>query len=136
MLACSILFSGFVEYTHGVILKHLDTLATILKQQANHDPLTELANRRHMLESIDRERLRAVRSFEPYSLIIADIDDFKLINDNFSHSTGDRVIVHCADILKKQLRKEDYVARWGGEEFLVLLPNTCYERAFAVAERV
>lgn len=107
-----------------------------LREHATRDALTQLSNRRHLLELADSERARARRDDMPLSLVIVDIDHFKQINDGLGHDIGDRVLVHVSGLFRACCRDSDSVARWGGEEFLFLLPNTEAEAAMNFAERV
>ena len=100
------------------------------------DPLTGLANRRALLATLEREILRTRREGRPLSLVIADIDHFKKFNDTWGHDTGDDVLVRAAGALKRVLREIDVLARWGGEEFLAMLPGASAEEAAVVAERM
>ncbi len=106
-----------------------------LLQLATQDSLTGLSNRRNLLERARQEIVRARRRNEPIALIIADIDHFKAINDRYGHEAGDNVIRHAAELLQRLCRQQDVVARWGGEEFLLLLPSTNLPAAEALAER-
>ncbi|MFP4564530.1 MAG: diguanylate cyclase [Spirochaetia bacterium] len=103
---------------------------------ANIDPLTGLPNRRFMRHRIDDEKARSERSKRPFSFIIADIDDFKPINDNYGHDCGDYILVELSRLMEELLRKQDIVSRWGGEEFLFLLPETDKEGAVNTAEKI
>lgn len=106
-----------------------------LEIAARTDPLTSLSNRREILERIDEEISRSQRNGSPFSLVLGDIDHFKMVNDQFGHDCGDFVLVQVANILRDTLRKHDRVSRWGGEEFLLLLPDTEHECAADIAER-
>jgi two-component system, sensor histidine kinase LadS len=103
---------------------------------ANHDPLTELRNRRGFLEHAHATYSLAERSGRPISVVILDLDHFKRTNDTYGHSAGDQVLVTCARILSNTARAADLVARWGGEEFVLLLPDTDLPQACALAERL
>ena len=107
-----------------------------LLELATTDSLTHLSNRRHLLALAEREVMRSRTTGEPIALILADIDHFKQINDEYGHDGGDRVITHAGAQLANLSRTQDTVARWGGEEFLILLPATSFEDGFAVAERI
>jgi diguanylate cyclase (GGDEF)-like protein len=107
-----------------------------LLELATTDSLTRLANRRHLLALADREVERSHVTGKPITLILADIDHFKQINDAYGHDGGDRVITHASGQLASLCRAEDLVARWGGEEFLILLPATTFEDGLAMAERI
>jgi diguanylate cyclase (GGDEF)-like protein len=107
-----------------------------LKILATVDGMTGLFNRRHFLSLAEIEWSRYQRHWRPVSLVLFDIDRFKSINDSFGHYAGDHVIVQIADICRQQKRKSDIIARFGGEEFLMLLPETELEAAQRVAERL
>lgn len=100
------------------------------------DPLTGLANRRHLEELLNGEIERAERYGENFSLILADIDHFKHVNDSYGHDVGDNVLCTFAGLLQGQVRDCDLAARLGGEEFVVLLPQTDLAAATASAERL
>ena len=105
-------------------------------EMAVTDPLTGLFNRRHMNQRLREEESRAARTSAPFSVIIVDIDHFKRINDTSGHDAGDRVLRDLAQLLRDMVRTQDIVARWGGEEFLVVLPQTPLTGALEVAERL
>jgi diguanylate cyclase (GGDEF)-like protein len=108
----------------------------MLKQQVVRDSMTHLINHQHFLELLSQEVSRAIRYKHPLSLIMADIDLFKRINDDFSHLAGDRVIKAVASCLQQEIRDSDHVARYGGEEFAIILPDTQVKDAYLVAERI
>lgn len=116
----------------GKINEHVATL----KKLADHDVLTGLHNRQYMDEILNREIDRAGRSSLPLSLIIADVDHFKDTNDTYGHDMGDFVLKSIAGMLSQSIRKTDELARWGGEEFLFILPNTILENAGKLAEKI
>ena len=107
-----------------------------LEELARTDPLTGLLNRRGLLEMMEYEIKRAKRSGKRFSVIMGDIDHFKEINDLFGHDTGDIILENLADIMKKTLRSQDIISRWGGEEFLILLPETPLTGAQCAAEKL
>jgi diguanylate cyclase (GGDEF)-like protein len=107
-----------------------------MERQAQSDPLTGLFNRRMMLTQLRMEYSRALRQSTPFSIVMIDIDHFKQINDNYGHDVGDLMLVRLGQALNKALRNLDVCARWGGEEFLLLLSQTSIEQALQVAERV
>ncbi len=107
-----------------------------LKLLARTDPLTQLSNRRDALEKIEYEEKRYERSEKPFAIIICDIDDFKSVNDRFGHDAGDEVLKTLANIMRMIVRKQDIVARWGGEEFLLMLPQTDIEGGLVLAEKI
>ena len=108
----------------------------ILHRQATTDSLTGLRNRRRLLELARGELARARRSGAPVSIIVADVDHFKSINDRFGHLTGDQVIIGIAQCLHQCVRQQDHTARWGGEEFIMVLPDIDLQGAYAAAERM
>ncbi|HET8695084.1 MAG TPA: GGDEF domain-containing protein [Aquabacterium sp.] len=108
----------------------------VLRHQACTDPLTQLSNRRSVLETLRREVAAAERSGRPLALAMGDVDHFKDINDQHGHHTGDRVLQSVAKVLRGGVRQMDLVARWGGEEFLILLPGSDSTESVVVAERL
>ena len=107
-----------------------------LRRVASTDALTGLLNRRCFAEIAEREIARSRRSGHPLTLALGDIDFFKRVNDEHGHAAGDRVLQIVADLLQDGLRDYDCVARWGGEEFIVLLPDTDVATASVVIERL
>ena len=108
----------------------------VLRDAALSDPLTGLANRRAFFGAIDREVAGALRRDAPMSLLLLDIDHFKEVNDARGHDAGDAVLVALSRVLRHGVRQSDLVARFGGEEFAILLPCTSLEGAFLLAERL
>lgn len=106
------------------------------REDAIRDPLTSLYNRGFIIETLETEVARTVRNPKPISVIMIDSDDFKAINDQWGHLTGDRVLVCLAEAMKAGVRKVDVPGRYGGDEFIVLLPETNEEEAVIVAERI
>jgi diguanylate cyclase (GGDEF)-like protein/PAS domain S-box-containing protein len=107
-----------------------------VREAADRDPLTGLANRRFLNRELERHLREGERSQQPFSVIMADLDHFKEINDTFGHMVGDQVLVKVAACLQNQCRPVDLVARFGGEEFVVLLPHEEVETAAHIAERL
>jgi diguanylate cyclase (GGDEF)-like protein len=107
-----------------------------LQRRAETDGLTGLLNHRAAYETLDRELAAARKLDEQLSIIIIDLDDFKFFNDTHGHVTGDLVLVEVANALRESSRARDYVARHGGDEFMLILPSTTREMAQVVAERV
>lgn len=116
--------------------RELEAANRSIAELARTDALTGVPNRRYMEEALDREVARSDRQGIPLSLVFVDLDHFKQVNDSFGHDTGDAVLVASARILRSRLRPYDVLARWGGEEFVVLLPGASGEHARAVAERL
>ncbi len=106
------------------------------QQEAHTDSLTGLINRRGLEKRFELERIRAKQNNLPFSIIMADIDYFKKVNDTYGHLVGDSLLRGISKILKKQLRRNDIAARYGGEEFLILLPETDLAGAGAVAGKI
>lgn len=109
---------------------------SLLLELSQTDPLTQLFNRRHLMHVLETELIRSRRSEKNCSLILADIDHFKSVNDRYGHQKGDEILVCVAELLKDQLRPYDLAARYGGEEFCMILPETSLEEALDVAERI
>lgn len=107
-----------------------------VEKLARTDPLTGLANRRTLDEALHREIARARRLGEQVSVVMADLDHFKSVNDRYGHLTGDHVLISAAAVFQSHLRPYDLAARYGGEEFVLLLPATSMEGAMVVAERM
>jgi diguanylate cyclase (GGDEF)-like protein len=100
------------------------------------DALTELPNRRDMLDKLEYEKIRVERRQKPFAVALCDIDYFKQINDRFGHDCGDAVLVAVARLMRSMIRKQDLVARWGGEEFLFVLPETDAQGGRTVCEKI
>lgn len=107
-----------------------------LERLSRTDPLTELSNRRDMLERIAQEIKRANRTGEVFSFVLADIDHFKTVNDTYGHDAGDSVLKEFSRLLKQSARETDAIARWGGEEFLILLLSSDKRDALPTAEKI
>ena len=111
-------------------------LYRINKKLANFDSLTKMHNRRSILALGEREFISSKRYDYPLTVLMLDIDNFKQINDQHGHHAGDRILKHVASICSNMARNCDYLGRIGGEEFLILLPNTCEESSLVLAERL
>lgn len=108
----------------------------LLYRQSITDPLTNIYNRRFFMQMLEQEIERTKRNKKPFSLVMFDLDHFKNINDRFGHAAGDIVLRSVADTVKGRIRKTDYFARWGGEEFIILLPETSLNNAVELAEEL
>jgi diguanylate cyclase (GGDEF)-like protein len=111
-------------------------LTSKLENMAGTDPLTRLANRRVFREWMQRELLRSLRTSVPFSLLVVDLDHFKRVNDTLGHNAGDEVIRMCVERMQDSVRGIDVLARWGGEEFVALLPRATMDAAELVGERI
>ena len=116
--------------------KELSIAYKKMEMLARTDPLTQLSNRRDFLEKFQHEIIRFERSGKPFSVVLGDIDDFKSVNDRYGHDCGDFVLVAIAQIFKSMIRKQDTVGRWGGEEFILLLPEAPLKGGETVAEGI
>ena len=129
---------GRFQYSRATVfdLSERKQLEARLAEQAMADPLTGLWNRRYLKGQAAKEMARARRGGTSLSLIIVDLDHFKRINDTHGHDVGDLVLQSFADTARAQLREGDILCRMGGEEFVILLPDTAPEQAMQVAERL
>jgi diguanylate cyclase (GGDEF)-like protein len=125
-----------VMLTLGFLLMVNRQLQDRLEYAASHDQLTGILRRETFLEAARREMARAVRYKQPLALLMIDLDNFKSINDAHGHQTGDQVIIDFTRKAQKALRANDVIGRYGGEEFMALLPNTTQDGAYAVADRI
>tara|TARA_B100000700_G_scaffold74434_1_gene83131 strand:- start:1576 stop:2172 length:597 start_codon:yes stop_codon:yes gene_type:complete len=114
----------------------ISRLIVRMKYLAEHDQLTGLLNRRAFQSQLEYQFSLFQRYQRPFSILMLDIDYFKLINDTFGHSAGDKAIVHTARQLKQQVRQSDLVARFGGEEFIVLLADQSLTEAKLIADKI
>ena len=130
--------NGRLPIWSGYMIDITDTkrLESVLHDRATHDFLTGLANRQHFQEQFEIELARSKRYGRSGALLLLDLDHFKRVNDRFGHDTGDQVLKEMAGLVQNRLRTADTFARWGGEEFCVLLPETGRAEAFEVAERI
>jgi diguanylate cyclase (GGDEF)-like protein len=121
---------------HAVVALENARLHGMVERQALVDGLTGLANRRAAADALHGEAARAERLQTPLSVVLADLDGFKDVNDAYGHAVGDEVLRAFADVLRETLRESDVAGRWGGEEFLLLLPGADLGGAIQLAERV
>jgi diguanylate cyclase (GGDEF)-like protein len=128
--------SALYEYSREQSYKQALALSDKYQKLANFDPLTQLSNRRDALFILKREQVRSLRSKDPLSIILCDVDYFKKINDKYGHNAGDAVLIDLAKFFTNSMREQDCVARWGGEEFLFILPQTEAKSANVFAEKI
>ncbi|MCK5312498.1 MAG: diguanylate cyclase, partial [Desulfobacteraceae bacterium] len=107
-----------------------------LKHEAATDPLTGVLNRRKMDQIVQKQLDSSIETGDIFSFLMLDIDHFKKINDTYGHPTGDKILIHFVDICRECLRKNDYLARVGGEEFAILLPETEESAAKSIGNRI
>lgn len=100
------------------------------------DSLTGVANRRAVIAALDRDVARSIRTHEPMALMMVDIDHFKNVNDRYGHPVGDKVLCSVAEVLRERVRSQDLVGRYGGEEFMVLLPDTMAKGGYLLAQQL
>ncbi len=129
LIACLTFFSDLRQRASA-----MEETAQSMRLLAHTDPLTGLANRRQMEMLLHRELQRAARYGRSFSLIMMDLDAFKSVNDSHGHQVGDQVLIDLAAQVRQKVRSTDTVARWGGEEFLVLVPETGLDEALRMAE--
>ncbi len=122
--------------TFGFMLLHKERAENEAARMATMDPLTGAFNRRTFHEIAERDLARARRAGQPLSIIIVDIDHFRPVNDSFGNRVGDELLQKVADLIRAALRKEDMLVRYGGEEFLVMLPEVPGPGAVVVAGRI
>lgn len=120
-----------VQYVHLI-----SQAESRLQEMATTDSLTGLMNRRSLLTALEREQALRQRRPHPVALMLVDIDHFKRLNDTYGHNMGDWALQAVAEVLRKGVRDMDFVARWGGEEFLIILPHADMAVALPVAERL
>jgi diguanylate cyclase (GGDEF)-like protein/PAS domain S-box-containing protein len=116
--------------------RQVQALQAQLSEQAIRDPLTDLYNRRYLEEAFARELARAERSAQPVSVVMADLDHFKSVNDSLGHQAGDEVLVLFGDLLRRHARGSDLPCRWGGEEFVLILLDMTHASACERAENL
>ncbi len=116
--------------------RELEEAAKKLRELADYDQLTGLPNRRSAWERLNLEVTRNERNKKPFSVVMADLDNFKKFNDEMGHDCGDKLLGFVSEIMEKHVRKQDMVARWGGEEFLFILPETDEEGGCELARKI
>ncbi|MBN2809515.1 MAG: GGDEF domain-containing protein [Deltaproteobacteria bacterium] len=130
LLVGGLALAAFIAYRNNARALRIEA------RLSRQDPLTKLFNRRAIYEILDVEIARFERSRSPFSLLLTDIDYFKKFNDQYGHDCGDTVLKMLSETFKNMIRKQDKIARWGGEEFLIILPETETEGAFRLAEKL
>ncbi len=125
-----------IIYENMMLYHDLYDIYRIREKEAITDPLTSLNNYRYFRSESERELLRADRYNKPFSLAIVDIDNFKPYNDTHGHPAGDKVLIELANLLKVNTRKSDTVARYGGDEFIIILPELESKQAKSLAEKL
>lgn len=137
---CTVVTTGLVLSAvigdRGRAVEATQRLLRDLREQTIRDPLTSLHNRRFLQDYLPRELIRAARERCPLAVIMIDLDRFKWINDSAGHQAGDRVLVEVAGLLRRQVRGSDIACRYGGEEFVVVLPRTTLENALRRSEEI
>lgn len=135
-LPCILAVGAMHHMMQGVYFEHYFAKDQ-LKKLAVHDQLTEVYNRNKLKELVNPETNELIKfSSKNISFLIIDIDFFKKVNDGFGHEAGDKVLVWLAGILKSSVRETDFVIRWGGEEFLIIMPGCEVENAQKIAEKI
>lgn len=134
-LTVTLLF-GFYEYSRQKSFQAVQAMSQEYEQKAMQDSLTKLPNRRGMRAHLNYEYERTKRSSLPLTILVCDIDHFKAINDAFMHDGGDFVLEELSKLFSQVIRKQDHTSRWGGEEFLFLLPETSASDAYILAEKL
>lgn len=125
-----------VAYLTSLLAADLKNAREGLEELSDTDELTGLKNRRAFNNALETEVNKAARYDRPFSLLMMDADDLKSVNDEFGHAVGDKLIFTIAQIIQESLRKTDFLARYGGDEFVAILTETPDERALEVAERI
>jgi diguanylate cyclase (GGDEF)-like protein len=134
-LTVSCLFA-FYEYVRQNSFHRIQEMSQKFEKQAMRDPLSGILNRRGMQEKLQQEFARSQRYKNELTVMMCDIDHFKVVNDQYGHDRGDEIIKGLAEIFKSTLRQQDSLARWGGEEYLFLLPETNGSQAMQLAEKL
>lgn len=128
--------SAYYEYSRQRSFEFMHKISMKFEQMAKYDPLTQLPNRREAMDKLEYEYRRIERNLSPVALILCDVDHFKKVNDIHGNAGGDEVLIKIARLFRKIIRKQDTVVRWGGEEFLFILPQTNSTQALIVAKKL
>ncbi len=130
-----LLWAGFILILaiEGFII---GSLIRKLSISSHTDFLTGLGNRRYFHLKLDKEKARALKKKTSLCVAMIDVDDFKIVNDTFGHTVGDKIIADLAATLKKNTRSADVVIRWGGDEFAIIFPETALAEAYGIMEQI
>lgn len=131
-----VILSWFSEYARNQAHQRWRDLSDYLADQARTDVLTGISNRRDILEKLEYENLRSKRRNESYTVLLIDVDRFKGINDTYGHDAGDVVLKEVSAAIKRVLFERDLLGRWGGEEFIVIMPDTDLIKGSLGAEKI
>jgi len=131
-----VFLSALYEYSREKWFNHTLELSKKYQQLALFDPLTKLSNRRNAHMLLQQEQSRVERNNNAAAILLCDVDHFKQINDKYGHAAGDFVLVELAKLFNQTVRHQDNVARWGGEEFLFILPQTNAQNALVIANKL
>ena len=133
-LTINLLATVFIAF--GLIVMTQDNLRRDLERLASYDALTGVLTRRVILDLLDKSMAKVSRTGQPLAVMMIDLDHFKRINDNYGHSVGDSVLEKIITAVESVLRKDTYIGRYGGEEFLIVMPDTSHEQLLEVSERI
>ena len=130
------MLSAFYEYTREKYNDKIIALSQKNEVLATIDPLTNLPNRRYTMKKLEEFKLALSRDQTPFVIMLCDVDNFKKINDVYGHDIGDEALTHLANTLKQNIPDKALVSRWGGEEFLIAIPNAVKEKGVEVANKI
>lgn len=130
------LLSGFYERSREKYNEKIMALSQKNERLATIDHLTDLPNRRFMMKELAELKHAHKKTKQPYVILLADVDNFKRINDNYGHDFGDEALTQLATVLKKSIPEQGVASRWGGEEFLIALPSCTKEQGQTIAEKI
>lgn len=133
---CMFMVAGMAEYYLHLMFKSIFAINQELEQYSLTDTLTGQGNRRNFINQFQRLHALQLRSGDPFTLVMIDIDHFKRVNDSHGHLLGDEVLIFIAETMALSLRQQDSLYRWGGEEFIALLPGTDLDQGRIAAERM
>jgi diguanylate cyclase (GGDEF)-like protein len=126
--------TGYLIMFHDITEREI--LHQEIKERAKLDPLTQILNRRELFERINKEREKVMKNNTPLSILMMDIDHFKMINDTYGHETGDRTIEKIVEMVVQVIGKKNIFGRYGGDEFVIALSNTPSDKAFEIARNI